>query len=141
MNNHNLPLSVKLKIYIKSKLAYVWSKYHVAPRYYIVIPIEVTINKKNEKFHASIINISRTGVFIETNQKLPKGTVITLHFTFQQEEYCLPVKQISDHTIINSNGIGAKFISDKFHGDPTEAVNQLIETISNMVPPVPVQGS
>lgn len=140
--HQELPFKIIFKIFIKKQLAKIWPRFHVAPRYYIVIPCLVRIKDSQESFQAAIVNISSSGIFIETEKSdlLPKDTIFSLAFNFKEVDYELVLQSISGHQImgidnIKVDGVGAKMVCD----ESIEKVGQLLEVIHNMKPPVRVQ--
>ena len=135
MVRRKLKLSIGYRI--KRKFFQLFNKYYLAPRYYIMHPCTVTVIKFSKSFPSTIVNISRTGVFIQCDKKIPKGLRVDIEFTYGDEHYLLNAEQVSNHTIIDQQGVGLQFIFDKYHSDQHEIIDQLIDTIESQDPPVP----
>ena len=98
-------------------------------RYFINTPCQITVISSGSVFDSRIINVSKTGAFVETSVDLPKGTIITIAFNYKLISYSLTGKIISAHSINDVKGSGIKFLMDKFHSNEIPYINNLVKIL------------
>ncbi len=77
------------------------------PRYRTLIPAKITGNKIT--FQSEIVNISQTGAFLQDNNHLSPGDVVSLTFESEGLQMEMPVKVVSRHVISSTPGVGVQF--------------------------------
>jgi len=101
-------------------------------RYFINTPCQITVISSGSVFSSRIINVSKTGAFVETSIDLPKGTILTIAFNYKLISYSLTGKIISTHAINDIRGSGIKFLLDKFHSNELPAIKNLVKTLKKI---------
>lgn len=151
ISNHPLPYSIFLlvinifliiyvslpgirKLFFNRKLRW-WETHR---RYFINIPCEMTIIDSGEKFSSTLVNISQTGTFIESDVTLQTNTAVVIDFKYHDNTYSLYGKLISIHVIGGIRGLGIKFLYDSFHTNEQISVKNLIHLLKKTRPELPI---
>ena len=82
--------------------------WETSTRYQIRIPIHVVLGN-GEEVPCDIINISRSGVFINLNRPLEIHQIVTLKFKYQEFDMSIKSKNMSNHSVAGINGHGLQF--------------------------------
>lgn len=135
MEKHTL--ITRIKSFFKDGIIRLWDKYHRYPRYFVVIPCEVTSIKHDISFEARIVNISKSGIFLETKHEIEEDSNLSIKFRYLDIEYIFTAHPIDKHAVIHSNGVGAKFLYDHFYEYQREVVSDLIKVLESQIPPIP----
>lgn len=113
--------------------------WETSKRFFISTPCKLTVISKGSSFNSNIINISKTGAFVECHIDLPKGTIISIDFNYKLKNYSFSGKLVSSHEINNIKGMGIKFLLDKFHANERPQIKELIKTIIKENPRIPTR--
>ncbi|OFZ51281.1 MAG: hypothetical protein A2381_01675 [Bdellovibrionales bacterium RIFOXYB1_FULL_37_110] len=135
MEKHSIGSWLKALFY--DHLMKIWDSHYRQTRYFLIIPCEITEIKYDKIFAGRIVNLSKSGLFIETEKKLSLGSSIYVCFQYKDDNYRLAARVVSDHFVVQSEGIGAKFIYNRFYSNQRSIVANLIRTIEKEHPAVP----
>ncbi len=82
--------------------------WETSTRYHLRIPVSVVLGN-GEELNCDIINISRSGAFINLPRPLEIHQMITLKIRFHDFELSLKSKNMSNHTVAGEKGHGVQF--------------------------------
>ncbi|MCB9060487.1 MAG: PilZ domain-containing protein [Halobacteriovoraceae bacterium] len=99
-----------------------WWESH--PRYTKEIPCSV-----NESFKTRILNISRSGVFVEKSPEFVKGDIVEIEFESFEYKLKLKAKVIHNFSVNGINGFGLQFEVDSMTASDKKNVKALIRKL------------
>jgi len=110
--------------------------WETSTRYFINIPCKMTLISSGESFACQLINISITGMFIESSINLSEKTPLFVKFEYLDTNYSMNGQLIHIHSINFKRGLGIKFLYKNTDSDSKGKIKALIRKLKQIRPVV-----